>query len=151
MSFVNWLSVIIGSRIQLTLSVLGGSLIFLRGRICLRLYERCCSMYLDISKECLNTEFGVAVCELQIFKLSIVVVYWQIKSVTLFAWLEIVDVIIYPSFEFQHSRIFCVDDHRAFVCYHRFYNVQDKKKSHAALLLFAGKFGVIYAAYWFLL
>jgi hypothetical protein len=64
MSFVSWLSVIIGSRIQLTLSVLGGSLIFLRGRIYLRLHGRCCSMYLDLSKECLNTEFGVAVCEL---------------------------------------------------------------------------------------
>jgi hypothetical protein len=42
-------------------------------------------MYLDLSNECLNTEFGVAVSELQIFKLIIVVVCWQIKSVTLFA------------------------------------------------------------------
>jgi hypothetical protein len=128
MSFVSWLSVIIGYRIQLTLSVLGGSLIFLTGRICLQLYGRCCNMYLDLSKECLKTEFGVAVCELQIFKLSTVVVCWQIKSVTLFAWLEIVDGRIYPSFEFQHCRVFCVDDHREFVCCHHCYNVQDKKR-----------------------
>jgi hypothetical protein len=85
MIFVNLLSDIVSSRILLTLSVLRGSLLFLRGRICLRLYGRCCSMYLDLSKEWLNTEFGVAVCELQIFKLSTVVVCWQIKSVTLFA------------------------------------------------------------------
>jgi hypothetical protein len=31
-------------------------------------------MCLDISMECLNTKFGVGFCELQIFKLSTVVV-----------------------------------------------------------------------------
>jgi hypothetical protein len=85
MIFVSLLLDIVSSRIPLTISVLNGSLIFLRGRICLQLYAKYCSMYLDLSKECLNTEFGVAVCELQIFKLSTVVVCWQIKSVTLFA------------------------------------------------------------------
>jgi hypothetical protein len=66
MIFVSSLSDIASSRIQLTLSVLGDSLILLRGRICLWHYGRCCSMCLDISKECLNTYFGEAVSEIGI-------------------------------------------------------------------------------------
>jgi hypothetical protein len=61
MIFVSSLSDIVSSRIQLTLSVLGSSLIFFSGRICLRNYGRCCSMFLDLSMECLNSQFGVAV------------------------------------------------------------------------------------------
>jgi hypothetical protein len=64
MIFVSSLSDNASSRIQLALSVLGGSLISPRGRICLRLYRICCSMCLDLSKECLNTYFGEAVCEI---------------------------------------------------------------------------------------
>jgi hypothetical protein len=64
MIFVSSLSVIISSRIQLMLSVLGGSLILLRGRICLRLYIICCSMCLNLSIECLNTYFGEVLCEI---------------------------------------------------------------------------------------
>jgi hypothetical protein len=64
MIFVSSLSDFVSSGIQLTLSILGGRLILLRGRICLRLYGRCCSMYLDLSRECLNTYFGEAVCEI---------------------------------------------------------------------------------------
>jgi hypothetical protein len=55
MSFVSSLSDIVSSRIQLTLSVLSGSLILLRGLICLWMYGICCSTCLDLSIECLNT------------------------------------------------------------------------------------------------
>jgi hypothetical protein len=64
MIFVSSLSVDASSRIQLMLSVLGDSLILLRGRICLCLYGRCSSICLDLSMECLNTYFGEAVCEI---------------------------------------------------------------------------------------
>jgi hypothetical protein len=63
MIFVSSLSVIASSRIQLMLSVLGDSLILLRGRICLHLYGRC-NMCIDLSMERLNTYFGEAVCEI---------------------------------------------------------------------------------------
>jgi hypothetical protein len=46
------LSVVVSFRIQLTLSVLGGRLICLKGRICLWLYGRCLSMFLDLFIEC---------------------------------------------------------------------------------------------------
>jgi hypothetical protein len=62
--FVSSVLDIASFRIQLTLSVLGDNLISLRSQIYLRLYEICCIMCLDLSKECLNTFFGEAVCEI---------------------------------------------------------------------------------------
>jgi hypothetical protein len=59
MIFVTSLSDIASSRIQLTLSVLGSSLILLRGRICLQNYGRCCSRYLYLSMEYLNISLEV--------------------------------------------------------------------------------------------
>jgi hypothetical protein len=102
----------VSSRIQLTLSVLIGSLKLLGCQICLQHPRRLCSMFLDLSSEYLNMNFGAVVSEIQILFI------WSqlLNNVTLWIVLESLTVKFWLSFEYKSCSLFSIDGYGIFNC-----------------------------------